>query len=240
MGTHNKRPNVLITAYYNQVFQEVHYTGWLRKFTSSYHTKIEQPFRALDYSKILEVGANEGEHLKFVQSDFSEYFMVDISYPTEVEVIQLSDDLGLRSNRKVIKERGDAESLDFKDNTFDRAVYSCVLNHLGDSDKGLSELRRVVKHGGSISIYLPCDPGIVYRALRHIFSHKKQAKLSKKSMPEIKYLWSLEHKNHFAGLIHQVKWVFRHDQVIVKRYPIPKLSWNFNLYFIAHVYLNKE
>jgi len=240
MGKSKKNRSAFVSSYYDQAYRQTHYTGLLGAFTNGYHARIEAPYKASNFEKIIEVGANQGEHLIHVKSSFTEYYMIDICYPNETEVSYLYENLGSEQKSTVVKQQGNAENLNFQDDTFDRAIYSCVLNHLENSNEALTEIRRVVKNNGSISIYLPCDPGITYRALRHLISHRKQVKVQRKSMAEVKYIWSIEHKNHFAGLMAQTKWIFRDDELAIKRYPLPGLSWNLNLFYIVHVRLSKS
>ena len=42
------------------------------------HKLIEKPFKSNANLRILEVGANKGEHLPYVTSDYSSYVMTDI------------------------------------------------------------------------------------------------------------------------------------------------------------------
>jgi len=48
--------------------------------------------------------------------------------------------------------KGDAENLDFSDNTFDALTISFGFRNLGDYDLGLKEFYRVLKPGGKIAI----------------------------------------------------------------------------------------
>ena len=52
---------------------------------------------------------------------------------------------------------GDAECLPFKTGTFDLAVSASVLQWVGNLSAALSELRRVVRPGGNISLAFFCD-----------------------------------------------------------------------------------
>jgi SAM-dependent methyltransferase len=54
--------------------------------------------------------------------------------------------------------QGDAENLPFPDCSFDVVVSSHVLEHLPDFDKGLSEIRRVMRHQAIISLPTCLNP----------------------------------------------------------------------------------
>src|SRR5262249_10711925 len=49
---------------------------------------------------------------------------------------------------------GDAMALPYADNSFDAAVMALVLFFVPDPAKGVAEMIRVVKSGGSVSVYL--------------------------------------------------------------------------------------
>ena len=49
--------------------------------------------------------------------------------------------------------KGNVYSLDFSENVFDRATCSTLFQHLKRPDEALNEIKRVVNHGGLISIF---------------------------------------------------------------------------------------
>lgn len=59
-----------------------------------------------------------------------------------------------RADRNVSFETGDAMALRFADASFDIAVCGLGLNFIPTPAQGLSELRRVVKPGGTIAVYV--------------------------------------------------------------------------------------
>ena len=69
-----------------------------------------------------------------------------------------------------------AQDLPFDDSAFYRVLTTCTLLHFPDLDKVLREFRRVTKDGDLISLYLPCDPGMLHRLLRHFGSHRRMKK----------------------------------------------------------------
>jgi len=48
--------------------------------------------------------------------------------------------------------RGDALNLPFKDSAFDTVLISLGLRHFGDTERALTEIRRVLKRGGTVRI----------------------------------------------------------------------------------------
>jgi ubiquinone/menaquinone biosynthesis C-methylase UbiE len=228
--------NKYIDDYYNCVYSLVHYKGLLGKFNKSYHKLLENDNCSNNGLNILEIGAGNGEHFYFVAKDYQSYILTDLNTKSLKTFVNQIDS-GYRGRVSVVK--CNAEKLPFKRNTFDRVIVTCVLHHIGNIDTALTEIRRVVKSGGEISVYLPCDPGMFYRYIRHFVSHKKQKEIMGTSMKKVKYLWALEHKNHLLGILFVIKKIFILDNVLIKRYPIPKFSWNFNLFFIVKISVRK-
>jgi ubiquinone/menaquinone biosynthesis C-methylase UbiE len=134
----------------------------------------------------------------------------------------------------------DATQLPFAANQFDRVLSTCVLHHISTPELALREMRRVSSDGAMIDIYLPCDPGMLYRSLRHFTSHLKQKRLMKLEWREVKYLWAREHGNHYLGLTSLINEVYKNDKIKFNRFPFVFLSWNFNLFTVVRVFVSKE
>jgi phosphatidylethanolamine/phosphatidyl-N-methylethanolamine N-methyltransferase len=55
--------------------------------------------------------------------------------------------------------------------SFDRLIATHVLEHLPKPERVLREWARVVRPGGTLSLILPCDPGLARRLGRHFGPH---------------------------------------------------------------------
>jgi ubiquinone/menaquinone biosynthesis C-methylase UbiE len=105
--------------------------------------------------KVLEVGIGTGRNIPYYP-DNVELTGIDFS-PKMVEIARRK-----AKNRKNVKILEiDAENLEFKDNTFDTVVTSCVFCSVPNPVQGLKEIKRVCKNGGKIVM------------LEHVKSHKK-------------------------------------------------------------------
>lgn len=205
-------------------FYENHYsnlmdTGIISRVWQSIHRKMEKPFSHLSEDKVLEIGAGNGEHLKAVSNHVKWY------YATDIRVDILID--SLLDKKNVIIEMQDVTKLSYEDNFFDRVVVTCVLVHLDDPIQALNEIRRVVKPGGYVSMYLPCEPGFLLRSVRRFSTHAKARRLG---IQDINFLHFLEHKNYFIAIDFFVRHVFSDSGIRSRYYPFPFLSWNLNLY----------
>lgn len=136
---------------------------------------------------------------------------------------------------KIICQKFDGKSILYEAEYFDFIIISCVLNHVDELNLVLAELERVLKKNGKIMIYLLCDPGIVYRVIRHFMSHMKQARVMNKPISFVKYIWSLEHKNHFPGILFNILWVYRSHEIKRHRFPFSFAGWNTNLFEIVEI-----
>jgi SAM-dependent methyltransferase len=214
--------------YYSEKYRNIHYKGILGKFTVGYHKKIEHGMKDKFYSKVLEIGAGNGEHFRHVHHGFNKYFMTDLTIPKPNFVLPSS----------VVVESQNVELLSYPDATFDRCIGTCVLHHVNFPEKALNEIRRVTMDGGLITLYIPCDPGFLYRAIRHPTSHLKTAITMQSSMREVKYLWATEHRNNVLMLLSLIKQIYQRDLVKIYRFPFPFFSWNFNIYFVVRITVN--
>lgn len=217
--------------YYKEMFKKVNYASdALGTFSSLVHRKLESHIEnRASYPRVLEIGGHEAEHFPFVRHNFRDYICTDI------QVINLTPiDPRLRF------EIADAQDLPFRDNSFDRVLNVCVLHHIPRAHLALQEIRRVCSPGGLVSIYVPFDPGMLYRYIRHWVSHRKQSHLGGFSMRETKALWAREHLNHAPGLMQSIKEVFGEDQIRSHRWPFPFFSWNFNLFIVYQIVVNEK
>jgi phosphatidylethanolamine/phosphatidyl-N-methylethanolamine N-methyltransferase len=167
-----------------------------------------------DYPRVLEVGAGTGVHRPYVTHPYRVYVETDLrSGPT-------------------ISTRADAAALPFADDSFDRVVATCLLIHLPDPERALTEWRRVVRPGGHVTVYVPCDPGVLLRASRAMTTAPKARR---RGYADYALWMAREHRNHIASLDARLRHVFRHDDISVVRWPLPLSTWNLNLFFVYHV-----
>jgi SAM-dependent methyltransferase len=183
------------------------------------HTKLEKNCPERNYADILEIGANEGEHIPFVRRTYLRYTALDLRLPP-------SQILEIFGKQGVTFLTGSAESLPFAQCSFDRVILTCVLHHLGDLESALREILRVTKVDGIISISVPNDPGIFYRFLRQVTSVRKAKKFNLQE--QLSLVHSLEHKNHFWAIDTILRWVFASQEISRKSYPGLMKYWQLN------------
>lgn len=219
-----------IDEFYRDHYRDIMGTGFISKLWAKIHMQMEKPFSKKYFSRILEVGAGNGEHLSFVQCQFGEYVATDI------RIENLKNIPSKFKNVKVTVQN--VESLDFEDGSFNRIIVTCLLVHLEKPELAVSELKRVVsKSEGFVTIYLPCEPGIFLRAARSFTTHLKARSLGVQNIRELHYL---EHRNYYLAVDSLIRSEFDEYSIKAKYYPFGFLSWNFNLYKIYQIKLIKD
>jgi len=132
---------------------------------------------------------------------------------------------------------GNAEEMPFDDDTFDLVVSTCLLAHVKEPEKVLSEIRRVVRGGGQIVIGLPTDPGILNRLVKVIITYPKMRRHGV-SNPRLEY--AREHINGVGNLIEMAKFLLMEDQLKFRYYPFFVRSWNANLAVVLICRVEKQ
>ena len=146
--------------YYDKAYVETNYEGAGGFATALYHRALERPYgpRA-HFRRVIEVGSGHGEHLKYVRHSFDEYLMTDLEAHGSVET-------GHGNAPGLVRfEVADAESSTKEDVSFDRLVVLalctiCLMRMARAKRMAPSYPRR-----RDSSLYLPCDPGTLYRAV---------------------------------------------------------------------------
>ena len=217
-----------IGVYYKEFYSQMmgHDSTGLMSYLWKYPHKImEKPFKTNSRLRILELGFGEGEHLQFVKSDFSEYLATDID---EIRLQKLSTNLP----SKVSTQKVDASLLPFEGETFDRVIATCLIAHLQEPEKSLMEWRRVLKPGGYISIYVPCEPGFSLRLFRKLVTAPKAKKLG---FEGFNLYISRDHVNDAFRILNIAAETFRTDRQKLVFRPFFLRSWYLNLFCVIQV-----
>jgi phosphatidylethanolamine/phosphatidyl-N-methylethanolamine N-methyltransferase len=215
-----------------EVYDESNYTSPLQSSVMrSSHKLVEKEFDPRVYfSRVLEVGAGTGEHLPFIRHRFDEYTLTDLD-PKTLEVAKRK--LATTQNAKLKFEVQTGGGLSYADNTFDRLIATHVLEHIYQPHLVLKEWRRVIKHGGTLSILIPTDPGMAWRLGRH-FGPRKNA-IAKGIAYD--YVMAREHVNSCNNLIAILRHYFPKSKEAWWPFPIPSID--LNLFFAFHATLDK-
>ena len=219
-------------ARFADIYDESNYASPLQSAVMrASHRLTEKNFKERDhFAKVLEIGAGTGEHLGFVRHNFDQYVLTDLDAKTlEVAKGKLNGKFG----NKVQYETQTAEGLSYSDNSFDRLIATHVLEHIYQPHLVLKEWRRVVKNGGVLSILIPTDPGIAWRLGRHLGPRKNAIAQG----IAYDYVMAREHVNSCTNLIALLRHYF--PERTEGWWPTPIPSVDLNLFFVAHVTVNK-
>lgn len=195
-------------------------------FARYMHAKLEAGIGpTAHFPRVLEVGANRGEHLGFVRHGYDSYVMTDLAVPL-VEESVLADG-------RVELGACDVESLPYEDASFDRVVCTCVLHHVTSPLQAALEMRRVVRPGGLVTILMPTDPSFAYRAGKALTSGRAAKKRGLAHQHDL--VSALDHRNHVRSILTQVEHVFSDDQPRIRWYPwrVPTVELNAFLVYTA-------
>lgn len=118
-------------------------------------------------------------------------------------------------------------------NSIDRLIATCVLIHLSEPEAALENWKRVVKPGGHVSIYVPCEPGILLRLAQNITSKRKIERLGL----DYRLAHYREHSRHLPYLRDLINHSFQSDKVQWRSHPIPYLGWNASLWYVVTIQL---
>jgi len=112
--------------------------------------------------RVLEVGAGTGFNLPHYPAGVDELTVTDGS----AGMLRRAEKRADQTGRHVTATTADVENLPFEDDSFDTVVGSLLLCSVGDQDKALSEIRRVLKPGGQylfLEHVRSGDPKIAHR-----------------------------------------------------------------------------
>ena len=122
-----------------EVLPELRYRSWRRRFWAMVRSELSQGDR------LLEVGVGTGKNMPYWPPEFH-LTAIDLTPGMAARARQRAAKLGVEA--EIVE--GDAQSLQFLDDSFDAAAATFVFCSVPDPVLGLLELARVVKPGGSI------------------------------------------------------------------------------------------
>ena len=207
--------------YYERVFNSGGLVSWSYRST---HRQVEQGVDTPAGASILEIGAGTGEHLPYVQQDFGRYVMVDLAGPPEPQ--PWGDD------PRVEWVTGDITADLGYEAEFDRVVSMCVLHHVDDPAAALRNVKRWLKPGGTFSLFLPSDPGILNRFNRSVFVKPKARKLG---FADYDLMAAREHRNHYWSLRTELLAQFEGYEIRHRYKPFGLPAGNFSTHSVWQV-----
>jgi SAM-dependent methyltransferase len=173
--------------YYHERLPDDH--GRIVRFNHEYAARSAGPGRTLD------IGAGLGDHLRYEDLASQEY-----------HAVELREDMAQAIRRdfpSVVTVVADCQQrLPYEDATFDRAVAIHVLEHLPNLPAALSEIRRLLRPGGVLSVVIPCEGGLGYSLGRRVTTQRAFERRYKTS-----YKWHIEsdHVNQAREILGELR-----------------------------------
>ncbi len=204
-----------LEKWYETFYESCSYGGINQVFQNFSHRSLEKNISG-HFNKVLELGAGTGQHCKFVQHSYDIYWETDIQTDNSIDVSVPSSEI----SSKIFRKSLNAEEIEVDDNYFDRVLHMCLLHHLYDPEKALLEMRRIVKNGGLISVYLPKDPLFWFRTAKRIsnLKHPKEYKQLKKLAD------ARDHMGNYFGIETLILHAFRKDKVKIYKPPLGRIA----------------
>jgi len=222
-----------IDFFYENLYEEVLNRGAVGFVSKIVHKTLERGLRDHYFQSVLEVGAGHGQHFQHVSHKFDSYLQTDIVPFWEKSAKQSA----LESSTQLSSQVANAEDLSgFSDNEFNRLIATCLLAHLKDPETALTHWRRVVEDGGLVTIHVPTEPGFMLRLLRKLTTARK---LNKRGL-DSRLVHYKDHINFWISMDVIIRDVFSKDSIKRKRYPFPFVSWNFALWDVYQISVNKR
>jgi SAM-dependent methyltransferase len=134
--------------------------GMIEKFNHRYPLRY---LPDLPRFRTIEIGGGVGGHLAFEDLSRQEYHCIELRESMAAEIRRCYPAVNVIT-------ASCEDRTEFKDGYFDRAVAVHVFEHLSDLPRAVSELHRILRVGGVLSVVIPCDPGITYEFARQISS----------------------------------------------------------------------
>lgn len=181
---------------YEDEYEKLFITGRNGLASKIMHRLLERKLDRVYFSRVLEVGANKGEHLPHVRHPFDQYIMSDIV--NRIDQNQL--------NEKVSFSIQNVCDLKFPNDYFDRVIVTCVIQHVDYPEKAFNELLRVLKPGGNGRILLQSDSSLLFRLIRGLTTLRFAKKANK--LADVQLFFAREHKNNYLNLITLAKFVY--------------------------------
>ena len=222
--------------FYEDNYSEIFYGGPNGIGSRLYQRCIRNSLPETITGVALELGSRDFELSRFVSSRLAEAGMIlgiDLRMPSPDARKWIA-----RDATTIEAVVGNVESIPLADSTVDLIFHGCLLHHLDHPAKAISEVRRVLKIGGTVVYYLPCQPGLLLRIWQRVFSMRsirRTARIQGFCECDPYLLDAVLHKGHYLALKRLIRALHLHDEIAVRAYPVPMFSWNLKLFEIISV-----
>lgn len=185
--------------YYLNSYEKIMKSGITNIIFRHHHKMIESKFTNKHFHNILEIASYDDSHLEYVKCTYDNYVLSDIN-----PIVMKNQDNSL--NEKIKTLVLNVEDLtQLPTDSFDRVIMGCIISHVKDIEKLLFEVKRITKDKGFISIYVPCEPGLILRIARSLINVPRNYVHFSKNHYSLVYS---EHKIHILAMKHAIRETF--------------------------------
>jgi len=171
------------------------YTGLIGKLMRINHDLMEKNSHLYNEdTNVLEIGAGTYPHIIHLKHEYNSYEVIDTDESNSLK------EYYKENNFKLNFKKYDGHLIPFANEKFDRIIISHCLEHINKPEIFLDEIKRVMKKNAILSISLPTDPGILWRAGRIISKYFIQKKNYNLNNEEYDYINAIEHVNSIFNL----------------------------------------
>lgn len=211
----------IVSDWYSDGYEETFHTGLIGRVYKSVYRFMERPHRRGGVSSIMEVGAGSGNYRTETNPNFSRYVELDLREIPQRKKIPF-----------VERTAGNAQDLSrFSDGEFERLIATCVLVHLDNPLQALREWRRVVRRGGSLTIYVPPEAGLLVRWVRKLVTWRAPSAAGL----DARRIASLQHKFSYFYLEAIIQEVFEGDSVRRRTFPFQLFEFDLALFHVFEI-----
>ena len=211
-------------------YRKYQYVGITGKAMDYCHRDLEKCFLLnKKYSQVLEIGAGTSPHINYIKHNYDKYYSLETS---KFAILYLKKKF---KKKKIHPIYYNGIKMPFKNKFFDRIIISHVLEHINDPEKFIIQAFYKLKKNGILSISLPTDPGVLWRAGRTYLKLSKSYKILKIDADEYEYMNSTEHINSIFNLIAIINYHFK-DFIVSKNYwPFKIQMPDLNLFYNVNI-----
>jgi ubiquinone/menaquinone biosynthesis C-methylase UbiE len=205
----------IVDDYYLNFYQKIH-SNLESEHRFSFHFRLESKrFSNSKYPVVLELGAGNGSHLKFVKHHWEIYLLTDVRDLKGI-LAPVAETGLIPMEQGVHKSFADATELRYANDSIDRIVSGCLLLHLDDQIGALEEWLRVLKPNGVIDTLIPNDQSLLIWLYRIFFSRRRARK---NGFHDFDLVNAFEHHSYYQRVCRLVAANFPSDQYEFQHYP---------------------
>lgn len=161
----------------------------------------------LENLTVLEIGAGDVQHLRYVEGRPSEYIVADVSAEM-LETARRKLNSASLNSREILLKRG--EKLPVSDNSIDIVISFYALEHIHPLQPYLQEIYRVLKPGGMLIGAIPAEGGLAW-GLGRAITTRRWFKRNTNIDPDKIICW--EHPNFADEIIRELNRHFRFSRI---------------------------